>query len=1677
MTERRALWLASSFALLFLAAWLVFAWCEASAARSPEEVSADGQGVAALIPSELQAGITETFCLVYTATGTIATGGSLRAHDPDFNGMGWTMWQEFDDAEPCTSGCLTVSSTNLTAELGVVRYSQGGPQQESYTTVYLTSGTLLPNDIVTLCYAQGRTPHKSYRDVEWKTLVDADGDATYAPLDTSPRLRILPQPVPSLMVATAPTYVEAGVPFPLTVRALDEYSNPCSDYVDTMTFTSTAASADLPPPDSPFPPGTGVHEYPITINATGIHYVYVSPAGPLPTIRSNPLVVVDSLEGKQQLYWGDLHAHHGHIFTTTLGLRVDEFMEYARDVSDLDFVCESHKSSSYWNTMETHAELEASVQLYSAPGQFITFRGYEWMGNTSLQGHHNFYFDGPSAGDMIYSPDDDTSDTLDEMWWLLEENLPSGGEAIGLPHALLTPPSGSGSNWRDFDQYTLNSRYRPLVEIYSHWGSSETGAGSAREALVFGSRVGFYGSSDTHFAYPGNPQTEAWGSRGTEYVAGLAAVRATELTREALWGALTNRQTYATEGERIFLDVSVDGYPMGSQIASTSDPSIVVTAAGTAPISQVLVFKGAYVTTSTVASEDINDYFTILLDERPDALYTTLEVTDTDFDSNAFYYVRIVQTDGKRAWASPIWVDYGAPQDLWSSCGDGGFDPGESLVTCPADTQLAQRSWMTYTLGAPRVWVDDLSSPRGTEVSMVGLHVYNVSNITSYVPYGTPAWLPFMQQHVTRVVESGLSYLGFGGVGANLYIGDPYPTPVTLTNPLNWDLDQLDQLLDFAAHRGVYILPTINASRAPSWWYASPAAHQDMIQLDNKGTRWEPTASFNNPEYWAAIDPILAHIVARYREHPALLGWDVRVGEGENNYPPPYVIDPHNPPDTWCDYSPFAEQKFQDWLTDRYGDDEALQQAWMTDSVTLADAAIPQPLGGISPSSPSEMVPYLNGSADTRPQVRDWLVFRLDEKWAETDHFVQLFRGLDPKHIVLNDPAYHPLPEADPRSGRHDGDRAYRSSHLDAVIHHPRISDTDVEDSFNTQRSTLYASDLYALGSGKLAMWVNEETSEVHTGVDQDNIWRMDSVAILHAAAGQGDGWVTGDDKDPRNELPSWSATERAEMRRLSPIFSAPDLRAPQPKIAILADDFHEGFNYPLEGQVAFTLGRHADRARFVHNLFQNGLDYTYLTTGDVLAEPSRLQDYQAVLVMNLQRLEVAVAEELDAYRDGGGGLFIAGVTGTSDEYGLPDTTALSTLLDATVTGFITGETEIASWQFDQVDPLTDYLLSAAVSDNLYYIPVLTPGSGYTELAHLSTGGGEPVVGYQGNTVFWFPRLSIDDSDQIQFQRNLWDFFDVEPVASASISVEASGGSYKSIFTPAPVTVSVALDDGPTSVLVWDWNRMELVDVVAPVSGRQASLRTSDNASYLLGVTQRSHKVQLVALSGGSLGEVAYDVPGQSMAVGVYHTAPGQPVNLAFYLGGSTVGGLWVSRATVTDRGLDPTGRVYLVTVAPLEKRLTVTLKYNIPSVPTTGGSVYPTPGTEIVVPPHAFTDTVAFHMVDVPPLPTGPLAATGLFFDLFASLPGSGTLAGMLPGQRITITVTYDESELPPGIDESELALYAWDGGEWVEEPTSVVDVDQDTVTASPDHLSLWAVLYGRQEALYLPLIERRWP
>jgi hypothetical protein len=202
-----------------------------------------------------------------------------------------------------------------------------------------------------------------------------------------------------------------------------------------------------------------------------------------------------------------------------------------------------------------------------------------------------------------------------------------------------TSATNMGTDWRDNDPAV-----EPVVEIYQghrhnyeHFGAprsptAETQIGGYQpkgfiwNALQKGYRLGFQSSSDhvsTHWSY--------------------GVVLAEANTRQAIIDAFKERHSYAAT-DNILLDVRSGEHLMGDVFATDRAPTISIKVVGTGPIAKVHVIRD-------------NKY---ALSTQPGADAASLTYTDDDArpGETHYYYVRVEQTDGNLAWASPMWIAF-----------------------------------------------------------------------------------------------------------------------------------------------------------------------------------------------------------------------------------------------------------------------------------------------------------------------------------------------------------------------------------------------------------------------------------------------------------------------------------------------------------------------------------------------------------------------------------------------------------------------------------------------------------------------------------------------------------------------------------------------------------------------------------------------------------------------------------------------------------------------------------------------------------------------------------------------------------------------------------------------------------------------------------------------------------
>lgn len=130
------------------------------------------------------------------------------------------------------------------------------------------------------------------------------------------------------------------------------------------------------------------------------------------------------------------------------------------------------------------------------------------------------------------------------------------------------------------------------------------------------------------------------------------------------------------------------------------------------------------------------------------------------------------------------------------------------------------------------------------------------------------------------------------------------------------DLDWLDRVLDLLHAHDVRVDLATGTASPPPWL---SHRHPEVLPVDERGTRY----TFGSRQTWCPSSPVYREhslrlvetLATRYRDHPALALWHVSNELGCHN--------------SRC-YCPVTEAAFRDWLRERYGDLDALNESWGT---------------------------------------------------------------------------------------------------------------------------------------------------------------------------------------------------------------------------------------------------------------------------------------------------------------------------------------------------------------------------------------------------------------------------------------------------------------------------------------------------------------------------------------------------------------------------------------------------------------------------------------------------------------------------------------------------------------------------------------------------------------------------
>ncbi len=610
------------------------------------------------------AGGTVKAVITYTVgSRAVAVGGKVRLGSPN---TGWSRpeipesryWYVDRPAEFLRKNSTirvfseTCSKSSIWIDKKMIRYDPPGGHWRWWACLRVDDGVLSPGDQLVWTYGDPLGGEDGVRvqafpeaDAAFVALVDPLGDGSFVQAHGSPHIFAVENGPARHVKITLPSIVSPGESAYLRVTALDEGHNAAGSPFTALQIDSEANLLEGGQPRT-----VGAEEAQVGVRArvhfpTKAQVVRVSAFGDGQTedqesplaisswAESNPCIVrEDSIE--ERLFWGDLHCQsrmHG-PGAWSVGTP-DECYEYARDVAHLDF---AGLTDAEVCARDDWREYQEVVRRHNSPGTFVTIKAFEWC--SKVYGHRNVFFRDNQIEDRL--PESIFLEGIENFYDYFR-----GRDVIMIPHHTLV-----WTDWRYHDP-----GLEPLVEIYSCWGSSESTKsrlwdksrkpdGGVLNGLKRGYHLGFVGGTDTHAGTPGKSLANSERFAFHPYKGGLTGVYSGDLTQESIFDAIRNRRTYATTGVRIVMDFSVDGQPMGTVVEGATmrgTHHVRCEVHGTDRVHVVELFcNGAIVDVGRFNDRDV-----VYETEIPAA------------PCPAYYFVRVRQSDGNAAWASPIWFE------------------------------------------------------------------------------------------------------------------------------------------------------------------------------------------------------------------------------------------------------------------------------------------------------------------------------------------------------------------------------------------------------------------------------------------------------------------------------------------------------------------------------------------------------------------------------------------------------------------------------------------------------------------------------------------------------------------------------------------------------------------------------------------------------------------------------------------------------------------------------------------------------------------------------------------------------------------------------------------------------------------------------------------------------------
>ncbi len=373
---------------------------------------------------------------------------------------------------------------------------------------------------------------------------------------------------------------------------------------------------------------------------------------------------------KYQLYWGDFHRHTdvSNCITANDGC-INEQFRYAYDMAKLDFlgtsdhtdILKKYDPYEWWHN-------QRMAEVFYRPDFFLSMYAYEREQKWPW-GHRNVIF-AQRGAPVVYIQ---RKNYLNSPWNALYPAAAEGGgelmpeelwsilRAYGKPVAVIshTGASTMGTDWDLYKQ--IDNAVENLVEIYQGARVSYEGLGTPQPTVGLEKKEKYNPASNAKTPEPPAPITDFGKYNKGVYQnalknghklgvfassdhisthASFGGVYVEKFTREGIIEALNARRTVAGT-DKIFLEFSCNGKPLGSIFESTALPRLEISVSGTAALKRVTLLRNE---TDYKSFEPSGKEFQVAFEDP------------TPIAGENRYYVRVEQSDGSMAWASPVWV-------------------------------------------------------------------------------------------------------------------------------------------------------------------------------------------------------------------------------------------------------------------------------------------------------------------------------------------------------------------------------------------------------------------------------------------------------------------------------------------------------------------------------------------------------------------------------------------------------------------------------------------------------------------------------------------------------------------------------------------------------------------------------------------------------------------------------------------------------------------------------------------------------------------------------------------------------------------------------------------------------------------------------------------------------------